>query len=394
MYRFLAFVLFATAINAEDVNSIIDSMSKNTKLQLESINAHKLENEALVEQNMRHYKEIVDTAKRYYQEFLAKKWGEENVRLSTQKSFTQYSDDMNQRESVDFENGQIVIEIVTELDEELSPEIFTQKLYELMDESMQDAIKKDPVANLTQTYMEKKRVQSPIPPPKEEKLLEDLVDKRAIDKSELKTKEAKLKGNKRKKITYVEIPMVPDHLKKLADRYKDSVVKYAERFGVPPSHIFATIHTESFFNPLALSYVPAYGLMQLVPTTGGRDAYRALSGKDRVLTPKYLYDPDNNIKLGTKYIELIKNSYLEGVEDSEKLYYCTSIAYNAGIGNLYRAIAGKKNRKSEAIERINKMEPDELYELLQTSPRLTHEARQYVKLLKQRRQNYLAYDGI
>jgi len=394
MYKVLASVFLVATLNAEDINTVIDSMSKNAKQQLESINAHKQENEALVEQNMRYYKEIVDTARKHYQEFLAKKWGKEDVRLSTQKSFTQYSDDMNQRESIDYENGQIVIEILSELGEEINPEIFTQKLQELSEENMDEAIKKDPVANLTQTYMEKNRILSPVPPPKEEVLLKELVEKKPIQKSELKTKEVRLGEGKKRKITFVEIPMVPDHLKKLADRYKDSVLKYAEHFGVPPSHIFATIHTESFFNPLALSYVPAYGLMQLVPTTGGRDAYRALTGKDTVLSPNYLYDPDNNIKLGTKYIELIKNSYLEGVEDGQKLYYCTSIAYNAGIGNLYRAVAGKKNRKSEAIERINKMDAKELYELLRTSPKLTHEARNYVKLLKKRRENYLAYDEL
>jgi len=126
MYKVLASIFLVATLNAGDVNTVIDSMSKNAKQQLESINAHKQENEALVEQNMRYYKEIVDTARKHYQEFLAKKWGKEDVRLSTQKSFTQYSDDMNQRESIDYENGQIVIEILTELGEEINPEIFAQ----------------------------------------------------------------------------------------------------------------------------------------------------------------------------------------------------------------------------------------------------------------------------
>ena len=57
-------------------------------------------------------------------------------------------------------------------------------------------------------------------------------------------------------------------------------------FGDPPV-VFAVIHTESYYNPKARSGAPAYGLMQLVPTSGGRAAYRYVYKKDQVLPPSY-----------------------------------------------------------------------------------------------------------
>ena len=396
MRRFLRLLslLFVSLAGAAETDGIVRSMSQNAKAQLDAVKAHKVEGETLVAQNMRYYKAVVDSARKYYQNFLAKKWGEDNVRLSSQKSFTQYSPELTERESVDYENGQVVIEVLTDPRAEVEPELFTQKLEKLVDEDMGEAIKKDPVANLSQAYMEEKEIVAPVSPPKKEKFLNEIVDKKTIQKHELKTKEVKTKDGKQKKITYVEVPMVPGHLKKLADKYKDNVLGYGKRFDVAPSHIYATIHTESFFNPLAVSYVPAYGLMQLVPTSGGKDAYRALTGKAKILSPDYLYDPKNNIELGSRYIELIKEHYLAGVKDETKLYYCASIAYNAGIGNLYRALTGSKSAKTAAIKRINELDAEELYELLHTSPRLTKEARSYVKKLRDKRKNYLAYDKV
>lgn len=59
---------------------------------------------------------------------------------------------------------------------------------------------------------------------------------------------------------------------------------HAEKHDVDPALIMAIIHTESMFNPRARSHTPAYGLMQVVPHTGGRDAYHMIYGKKRKLT--------------------------------------------------------------------------------------------------------------
>ena len=41
--------------------------------------------------------------------------------------------------------------------------------------------------------------------------------------------------------------------------------------------------------------------MQLVPTSGGREAYRKAKGQDVAPSRDYLFDPANNVELGTAY---------------------------------------------------------------------------------------------
>lgn len=358
---------------------------------LQAIDEHKKDAKEIVNSNLKYYQDIAKAAQAYYQKFLTQKWGEGNVKLSTNKVFTQYSKDFSSRESFDFENGSVVVEILSDSDKDIAPEEFSEKLEEAKGESIEEASKKDPVANITTKYMKEKNLIDTTK--NSNKFLEDILPEKKIKKEDIKTKEITLKDGKKRKLSFVEVPMVPDHLKKLADKFDDSVQKEAKRFGVDPSHIFATIHTESYFNPMARSYVPAYGLMQIVPTTGGVDAYRALKGEKKILSPEYLYNPENNIELGAQYIELIQNRYLKGVESKEKLFFCASIAYNAGIGNLYKALTGSKGKKSEAIKQINSLDTTQLYDLLRSSKRLTHEARSYIKKMSERKKLYLVYDG-
>jgi len=134
--------------------------------------------------------------------------------------------------------------------------------------------------------------------------------------------------------------------------------------------------------------------MQIVPTTAGVDAYEALYGKKRVVPPPYLYDPSKNIKLGTKYIQIIRERYLRGVTNAESLDYCTATAYNAGIGSLYRSFTGSKRGRKEAVAKINAMTPDEVYKHLRTSPKLTKEARNYVKGNRDHRVNFKMWDTL
>jgi membrane-bound lytic murein transglycosylase C len=59
--------------------------------------------------------------------------------------------------------------------------------------------------------------------------------------------------------------------------------------------IYAIIKIESSFNPYAVSSAPAYGMMQLVPSSGGREAYRKAKGEDKMPDKEYLFNADNNI---------------------------------------------------------------------------------------------------
>ena len=111
------------------------------------------------------------------------------------------------------------------------------------------------------------------------------------------------------KIVYaVKLKFTPDHLRKRASIYSPLVEKYARKYEVSTPLIFAVMHTESYFNPKAKSSV-AYGLMQLVPKSGARDAYLKVFKRDKLVRPTYLYDPENNIRLGVAYLSILNQTF-------------------------------------------------------------------------------------
>jgi soluble lytic murein transglycosylase-like protein len=95
----------------------------------------------------------------------------------------------------------------------------------------------------------------------------------------------------------------------------------SEKYGVDPALVAAVIEQESHFRPRARSHVGATGLMQLMPRTG------------RWMGARNLYDPEQNIDAGVKYIK-----YLDGRFNGDLTK--TLAAYNAGEGNVqkYRGV--------------------------------------------------------
>lgn len=94
----------------------------------------------------------------------------------------------------------------------------------------------------------------------------------------------------------------------------------AELNGLDPYLVAALIRQESEFNPGAVSRANAYGLMQLLPSTGKMLAKR---GGDRHFTTSELLDPTTNLRLGTVDLKNSINKYSGQVE------YALA-AYNAG----------------------------------------------------------------
>ncbi len=151
--------------------------------------------------------------------------------------------------------------------------------------------------------------------------------------------------------------MVPNHVEIRAKEFKDEVSKQAKRFNIDPAIAMAVMHTESYFNPKAKSHIPAYGLMQLVPKSGARDAYIFIYKKDRLLRSNYLFIPPNNIELGCAYLSKNRYHYFGGINDDEKAYLCTICAYNTGPGNVAKALTGTTSLKA-TVQVVNQHDTD------------------------------------
>jgi membrane-bound lytic murein transglycosylase C len=168
--------------------------------------------------------------------------------------------------------------------------------------------------------------------------------------------------------------------------YLVSAKSNAQRFRLQPHWLLAIMHSESSFNPMARSWVPAYGLMQIVPRTAGIDSYYFLYKKRRLLSASYLYNTKNNIETGSAYLHILYYKYLSAIKDPTSRLYCAIAGYNTGAGNVARAFVGTNNvQKAAAV--INTMRPQQVYDyLLRKLP--YEETRHYLKRVHTRSQKY------
>ena len=127
-----------------------------------------------------------------------------------------------------------------------------------------------------------------------------------------------------------QIPLASNHLQLRAQLYRDDVAAQAKRHGLDPRLLFAIIHTESYFNPLAQTPAPSYGLMLLVPRGPARDAYNYLYQNDIVLDDAYLQDPTRNVELGAAFLHLLRRQLVPNMEEGDKKNYLVACAYTWG----------------------------------------------------------------
>lgn len=105
------------------------------------------------------------------------------------------------------------------------------------------------------------------------------------------------------------------------DKFDDLIIKFAQKFKVPPAQVKGHIMQESEFDPMAIGKIGEKGLMQLRESTAkemGWDEHK-----------EDLFDPEINIHLGTKYIAWLYEEL--GHNERDKVI----AAYNWGIGNVW-----------------------------------------------------------
>lgn len=169
-----------------------------------------------------------------------------------------------------------------------------------------------------------------------------------------------------------------------AARYREHVERYAGKYKLATSLVFAIMHTESNFNPFAVSRNNALGLMQVVAATAGGEVYAFLTGKQGTPSMETLFDPEHNIHYGAAYLHLLTRRYFGDVIDKASREMCVIAAYNGGPGAVLRVFDPDMDM---AIIKINTLTPEELYAAL-TEKMPSAESRRYVSTVISRMRNY------
>lgn len=326
----------------------------------------------------------IQRAQRSYQKLLAllsgevgKSWGGDEVLIPDNKRYVKYTQNYKSRAIVHFDRGTVTIETLDEkkpkqsLRSAIVTTLLTPDDPRAVDLYSAKSIKLSGRPYLYGLLVD--RDKKPVGTPWRAERFADYLMKHRLKKRQLKSG---------KQVRFVKLKMVNDFENRQAQRYKESVARFAKKFGVSRSLVYAVIKTESAFNPFAVSSAPAYGLMQLVPSTGGRDAYQYVKGYAHTPSKQYLFDPTNNIELGTAYLGLLDKRHLASIDNPVSREYCTIAAYNGGAGNVFRLFSADRE---QAAQHINRLSPSEIYRKLHTQHPREETRRYLVKVLEARR---------
>ncbi|MFL3008530.1 MAG: murein transglycosylase domain-containing protein [Candidatus Neomarinimicrobiota bacterium] len=360
------------------------------------------------------------------------KW--EEYKGSSNKVYVSYDDDLQSRALIDFERGQLSVEIILD-DQKIEQGSLNfyknESKYFRFSQNVYPSIYASFLLNLNNfIFQNADHIRSELDNNKGKPVFENIAEKKLIKKllsiisekgddgtgilegqlsdkkgqTVIKGKNDKQYANEkilnaskninkykskdgRERTSYkVDIRLSSDHQDKRIKKYKKEIVKQANRFKIDPSIAMAITETESSFNPKATSHIPAYGLMQLVPKSGARDAYNYVYKKDKYLNKRYLYKPKNNIELGCAYLSKIRYEYFKGIKDSDNAYLCTIAAYNTGAGNVAKALTSTTKLKPTS-KKVNRMSSEKLYNTLIKDLKYK-ETQNYLKKVWSRKDKY------
>ena len=384
----LMFCLSATYAQVEsdferfkrEQEAMMNSMKQNDSLLL-----NRLEKE---------YQDYVKAEQEAYGKFVEKMsavWGGDNVVESSNKEWVEYSDNGNSRSVVDFEKGEATIEIIVTAEEAASEEKIEKKVEDKIKELIISRGKtkdydssKEKAVPLQETPVLENQVQTPSG---------EMVTKENINESvkeiaeEVKIEKKEIKGDdgEKRQVIEVKLDLAPDHIRTRAEQYKAEVEKYCRKYDVNPAMAYAVMQTESSFNPKAKSHVPAYGLMQIVPSSAGQDCAQSLKKPFSRPTANYLYEPENNIEMGVHYLYILNKRYYTGVTNKDSRDLCVIASYNTGAGNVARALRGD-TKISKAIPQINAMSYEELFRYFEK--KLLPETQNYIRKVTERMNDF------
>ncbi|MFP4687548.1 MAG: murein transglycosylase domain-containing protein [bacterium] len=397
MFIFLLFVVFVNAVFLGEVNAR-KSLEEFRRQRESGLERYQQERQEDIEEIRQAYEEFYKKRRQAFRDFvdsMERRWGEGNARVPDRKNYVAYSEKRNRRHAVDFEEGKVEVEVILDPQdtenavEQLHAqivELVTDRGRDIVEEELDEESEEPSTAEPVLAGQLKNNAGEIVDESNAEQFAEEIIEANNISRQKVETEET---GEQ--EVVSLDFSLIPNHLVERVARFQERVIKHARAWDLNPSLVFAIIHTESYFNPQARSHIPAYGLMQIVPQTAGKDAYNHIYGEQKLLGPNDLYDPDQNIKFGTAYIDLLLNRYLTPIENRENRLYCAIASYNTGAGNMSRAFVDNTSI-SQAADVINRLSPQQIYnKLYRDLP--YEETRNYMEKITENQELYRQWDS-
>ena len=310
---------------------------------------------------------------------VAEIWGKGKSKRPQRKKYVKYTNNYKTRAEVDFENGTVIVEtVVTDKPNLHLKEAIVATLLTPSDPGVVDLYSDRSIQFTGKPFL------YGVITDQDGKLIQyKWRAGRYADYLVAKKLQVVKSGNQ--VIRRVQIPMIADFMHANARQYAVPVQKASRQYKVDQNLIFGIIETESSFNPYAVSSAPAFGLMQIVPSTAGADVFKTVKGKSGQPSKEYLFDPAKNIDTGTAYLAILQDSYLAGITNPKSKEYAVISAYNGGAGNVLRTFHSNRN---EAVRVINRMSPEQVRQYLtQRHPKA--ESRRYLTKVLSAKKRYM-----
>ena len=344
------------------------------------------------------YKDQLNQEFTNYKKELSIYW--KDPKLSTKKDWVSYTKDKKSRSDVDFKNNDYSVEVIAKNLKEAKKRMQERIAY-IASKNTKQVIATDPLqkkvaqishsSQVVSSKVDAKPILATLLFSKKPTAIDaNRYAAKTIEKNRISMRISKVK---REKVYRIDVKFPKNSKLRLSQKYQNEVRKYSKKYNLPNALLFAIMQTESDFNPFAKSYIPAFGLMQIVPRSAGRDSYRLIYGKKGMPSATYLYNSRNNIQMGSAYLYILYYRYLRKIKDPKSRLYCAIAAYNTGAGNIAWAFTHKYNM-NVAAPKINALSSEQVYDKLLRDLKFD-EPKNYLKRVNRRMKVYeVAYKNL
>ncbi len=157
---------------------------------------------------------------------------------------------------------------------------------------------------------------------------------------------------------FYDIKMFHKRIYKLLPKYKDIIIKQAEKYSLDWKIIAAVTYQESHFQPFARSYTNVMGLMQVTMNTAQE---MGISNRS---------DPYQSIMAGSKYLHKLYNRFTDIKDNYNRLIFSIA-SYNIGYYHL---------RDAQVITELKGLDKNDWHSIKKVLPLLTKQ--KYYKATK------------